>query len=143
VKICPSSPAKEHYMLGGRPIEKKTCHILLLKGQVTYKLLNHYYGSKSHSFPIHNSFFSLANWCKILQLLWGGATITTRVLNSNLLNIVLRWGLGCQVAFSHNRSFVKFLLFRPKLFYGFDSFFKSFCCWTLEINFLWNHCHSS
>ncbi len=73
-------------------------------------------------FPSTTAFFSLANWSKILHLLWGGATITTRVLNSNLLNIVPGWGLGCQVAFSHNRSFVKFLLFRPKLFYVFDKF---------------------
>jgi hypothetical protein len=79
-------------------------------------------------------------------LLWGGATTTTAVFNSNLPNTSSAWGLGCQVASSHNRIFSRFLLLRAVfsasllLFWQFSQIFlsKNYLFDILQISHLYH-----
>ncbi len=80
---------------------------------------------------IRTSVFSFGELGQTFTLLWGGATTTTGVFNSNLPNTSSAWGLGCQVASSHNRIFARFLLLRTVfsasllLFWQFSQIFLS------------------
>ncbi len=120
---------------------------------VKSRFKSRYYMVRSHNFEIwwkgyhpqyqglwYPSWYpDLLDMCPTL-----GATTRRGVLNCNSPDTAPGWGLGCQVASSHNRIFVKLLLFNAVfllvffLFWQFPQIFS-----PLKLNLLWNHPHSS